>query len=71
MYIFCGTISKFKDETTMVCIFYMSDTLSEARQMNCCQVLLLDLLSGWRRFDSDAYRLTLKDTDHWYICQIL
>ena len=67
MYIFCGTISKFKDETTMVCIFYMSDTLSEARQMNQRQILLINLLNRCQRFDSDARRLTLKDTDHWYM----
>ena len=31
--------------------------------MNWRQILLLDLLSGCRRFDSDARCLMLKDTD--------
>ena len=48
----------------MVRIFYSSDTSSEARQMNRRQILLINLLNRRQRFDSDARRLTLKDTDH-------
>ena len=47
----------------MVRIFYSSDTSSEARQMNRRQILLINLLNRRQRFDSDARRLTLKDTD--------
>ena len=47
----------------LVRIFYSSDTSSEARQMNRRQILLINLLNRRQRFDSDARRLTLKDTD--------
>ena len=32
--------------------------------MNRRQILLINLLNRHQRFDSDARRLTLKDTDH-------
>ena len=47
----------------MVRIFYSSDTSSEVRQMNRRRILLMNLLNKRQRFDSDARRLTLKDTD--------
>ena len=50
---------------SMVRIFYMSDTSSETRQMNWRRILLMNLLNRRQRFDSDARRLTLKDTDQW------
>lgn len=40
-------------------IFYLSDTSSEARQINRRRILL----NRRQRFDSDTSRLTLKDTD--------
>ena len=33
--------------------------------MNRRRILLINLLNRHQRFDSDACRLTLKDTDHW------
>ena len=35
--------------------------------MNQCRIILINLLNRHHRFDSDARRLTLKDTDHYYI----
>ena len=57
----------------MVRIFYSSDTSSEARQMNQCRILLINLLNRHQRFDSDARCLTLKDTDQCYkkICYVV
>ena len=51
----------------MVCIFYLSDTSSEARQMNWRRILLINLLNRRQKFESDARRLTLKDTDHYLV----
>ena len=48
---------------SLVRIFYTSDTSSEACQMNGHRILLLNLLNRHQRFDFDASRLTLKDTD--------
>ena len=38
--------------------------------MNRRQILLINLLNRHQRFDSDARRLTLKDTDHCYVLLI-
>ena len=47
----------------MVRIFYLSDTSSEARQMNWRRILLMNLLNRRQRFNSDESCLTLKDTN--------
>ena len=52
----------------MVRIFYMSDTSSEARQMNRRQILLMNLLNRHQRFNSDACCLALKDMDLCAVC---
>ena len=52
----------------LVRIFYLSDTSSEARQMNWRRILLINLLNRHQRFNSDACHLTLKDTDQYQMC---